>query len=207
MGEPEPWVWAELKSLLPKTKGGVAIDVGAHEGEWSGTLSGWFTQVWAFEAQMDLAVQLAGAMPNNVHVVPLPLADRNRVREFTRYVNSAHLSAIFDNGGIDTGEAIGKVSLVCGTLDMFGWFGVELIKVDVEGSEVDVLKGAKHTIAMEWPLLVIEVHTVANGEALQEMLTSWDYKVHKVCHPHHVPTSEWAGAHYWLIGVPWKEGL
>lgn len=202
MQGPEPWVWAELRSLLPKTKGGVAVDIGAHEGEWTYTLSHWFTQVWSFEAQMELAVQLAGAVPSNVNVVPLALANRPELRQFTRYANSAHLSALFDNGGIDTGEPVGKVSLVCGMLDMFNLVDVELIKIDVEGAEVDVLQGAKQIITLERPLLVIEVHTADNGTLLQEVLSSWQYGIRKACYPLYKPGSERAGRHYWLIGVP-----
>ena len=60
-------------------------------------------------------------------------------------------------------------------LDDFGITGVDFIKIDVEGHEVEVLKGAAQTIEQSRPVVLTEV----KGEHL-ETVSAWfrarDYK-------------------------------
>jgi FkbM family methyltransferase len=68
-------------------------------------------------------------------------------------------------GGVDLGQ--GSLSLSAGrpdkmdvpvkTLDEFGFDDVSFIKIDVEGHELDVLKGAAETIARCRPNLIVEI--------------------------------------------------
>lgn len=60
---------------------------------------------------------------------------------------------------------------------------VDLIKIDVEGFEYNVLKGAEQTILKHRPLLFVELsHTLlkrqgTSASALVELLEKWDYAV------------------------------
>lgn len=198
----EPWMWAELEMLLPSHAEDVAVDIGAHEGEWAVPLSQHYSRVWCFEAQARLAERFARIAPKNVEVVSQALSGKSEVRQFACYSDSAHFSGKFLERGIGTGRTDNRVSLSCMALDSWELENVGLVKVDVEGMEVDVLQGAAQTITMERPLLVIEVHTADNGVVLRELLRTWQYGVRVVRHPTYEPGSENAERHYWLIGVP-----
>lgn len=52
---------------------------------------------------------------------------------------------------------------------------IDLIKIDVEGHEVEVLKGALNTIKKHIPIIVIETFT--NKNAVDSILTSLGYKL------------------------------
>lgn len=52
----------------------------------------------------------------------------------------------------------------------------DLIKIDVEGSELDVLAGARRTLAKRGPGLLVEVHAVDLEEACMAMLVEIGYR-------------------------------
>ena len=54
-------------------------------------------------------------------------------------------------------EAARCVEVEITTLDSFGFQDVKFIKIDVEGHELDVLKGATKTIASSMPVMLIEI--------------------------------------------------
>jgi FkbM family methyltransferase len=77
---------------------------------------------------------------------------------------NAHVSAT-------DSSAEGTISVRCTTLDDFvaSRSGPALIKIDVEGAESEVLKGAPHTFEAMRPLLICEVHDAEN----EEFICSW----------------------------------
>jgi FkbM family methyltransferase len=54
---------------------------------------------------------------------------------------------------------------------------VALIKIDVEGAELDVLRGARSVIATHRPLLCIEVHTPRHLVTVLRMLAPFGYRI------------------------------
>jgi FkbM family methyltransferase len=50
-----------------------------------------------------------------------------------------------------------------------------VIKIDVEGSEADVLAGAVRTITRAQPTLFIELHSGASGRSCRASLEAWGY--------------------------------
>ena len=74
------------------------------------------------------------------------------------------------------GEII-EVTTVC--LDDFvtaGGPAPQIIKVDVEGSESEVLMGAANTLREHHPVLILEVHTGDQFAAVTQILENADYK-------------------------------
>ncbi len=123
-----------------------AIDIGAHVGLWSRWLVDFFEKVDAFE-------------PIKEHA---ELFERNVVGNRWRLHNVALGSEARSVGmklySGDTGR-----SHVCGTgqtqmvrLDAFGFEDVDLIKIDVEGYELQVLRGAERTLLECKPIIIIE---------------------------------------------------
>ena len=51
----------------------------------------------------------------------------------------------------------------------------DLIKIDVEGTELSVLEGFERTLREARPSLVIEIHDIANGSAVRAFLQEYDY--------------------------------
>ena len=53
---------------------------------------------------------------------------------------------------------------------------IDAIKVDVEGAEIEVLKGAKESLARYKPILLIEVHGEKQWKLLKETLQNYTIK-------------------------------
>ena len=50
------------------------------------------------------------------------------------------------------------------------------LKIDVEGMEIDVLRGAERTIDMYRPLLYVENDRPTKSQSLLELLFGWEYR-------------------------------
>ena len=64
------------------------------------------------------------------------------------------------------------------TLDSYNFDNVDIIKIDVEGYEIPVLKGAKHTIMTNSPMIQMEGNKSGqrygiHKKQILELLTSW----------------------------------
>lgn len=134
----------------------VACDIGANKGSYLYWMSRWAGRVVAFEPQPGLATYLSDACRalrmNNVTVERSGVSDVSGTRDlYVPSENSPEASLIQHQGA----RAI-PVSVV--TLD--DYFGPEervaLLKIDVEGGELDVLKGAERILRQHRPVLLME---------------------------------------------------
>lgn len=155
-------------------KGVVAIDgganIGVHTIEWAKHMYGWGT-VHAFEAQEKIYYALAGnvainnclnasahyaALGSKSGEIKIPVPNYLVPASFGSLELKQNKSNEFIGQNIDySDEAMQNVALK--TIDSFNWPRVDLIKIDVEGMEVDVLLGAEHTIQRAKPILMIEI--------------------------------------------------
>jgi FkbM family methyltransferase len=80
-------------------------------------------------------------------------------------------------GGMSMGTAsvLGTIDVPVRTLDSFGFTNVGLMKIDVEGYEEEVLRGAVETIARCKPILYIEDDRVSKSTSLHAYLTELGY--------------------------------
>lgn len=157
-----------------------AIDVGAHIGLWSMHLLDQFKAVEAFEpleAHWTLLAEnvrhskrcrmyraALGAKRGEVEIVSDPIntgnshavgsdADSLEAVAFQER-ERLRIDKDTDNDNPDTAVKIHTVPLR--TLDSYKFDDVDFIKIDVEGLEHDVLKGARRTIAKCKPMIVVE---------------------------------------------------
>ena len=136
--------------------GSAVIDVGAHVGTLTlemARLAGPEGRVYAFEPVRKLFRELHHNMALNEasNVVPL----RYALGKGPPRVVEMEAVDLARESGANIGRGGDPVELR--SLDSFGFRGVSLIKIDVEGFELFVLDGAEETIRRERPVLVVEI--------------------------------------------------
>ena len=164
----QPEVWDSLNGALPE--GGVLLDVGAHIGYFSlkgAAKTGPKGRVVAFEPNPETLVQLrsnieASEVSGIVTVSPIACSDREG--ELTLWAsrdgNTGASSLSKDNAAaFDTKPEPYKVRArpIDDVVRELGLTRVDAIKVDVEGAEVMVLRGAIQTLKRFHPRVVAEV--------------------------------------------------
>ena len=154
-GEPE---LAMLNSLVGK--GGFAVDIGANEGVYAYALSELGASVHAFEANPEFADFAARMLGSRARVHQVALSNEPGRASF--YVPLAedgselHLAGNLKNSHSQF-EKQNVIDVEVRTLNSFDLKGVQFIKVDVEGSELEVLEGARETIRRDHPALLLEL--------------------------------------------------
>lgn len=138
---------------------GCFVDVGANIGLMSIFTAIKFpnSKVVAFEAHPHtlkiLEENIRLNEVKNIQIQPLALS------------NTSGLVTIFDNWNVNRGGASIKLNkgesnshqVNCNLLDSFTSIAPSMIKIDVEGAELEVLLGAKNTIETYRPTLIIEI--------------------------------------------------
>jgi FkbM family methyltransferase len=139
--------------------GGNSIDVGAHHGSILHALvkispTG---SHWAFEPIPHLARQLAKKFPN-VTVSQLALSDYTGRTEFHFLPGSPAHSSLLARAGVETGQVVRQLSVDVRRLDdcIPEKTPIAFIKVDVEGTEDQVLRGAARLLQQHKPVVVFE---------------------------------------------------
>jgi len=154
-GEPELNV---LTKLVPR--GGTAVDIGANQGIYAFALADIADRVVAFEPNPDYAFfarwmlrgraevhELAISDTSSRGTLHVPLSDQGMVLHLAGSLKRTH--SRFRNSKAYDVE-------VC-KLDDFGLMNVRFVKADVEGSEREVLDGARATLARDRPIILLEL--------------------------------------------------
>ncbi len=159
--------------------GDVALDIGANLGAHTLALAqivGPGGAVFAFEPQRVLFQILCGNVAlneiPNVHALPVALgraAGRAKVPALDYRVAG-------NFGGVSLAGADGEDVPVL-PLDQLEVTRVKLIKIDVEGMELDVLAGAKATLARCHPILYVENDRAEKAEPLVALLQENGYRM------------------------------
>ena len=146
--------------------GFTVFDIGAHAGFFTllaSRLAGPNGRVFAFEPRPDNVerlrrnVEANGA--RNVHVVPAAVSDRSGAAAFIMHASTLE-------GRLAAADEMSAASVRTEAIDALvrdGMAPPDLMKVDVEGAEGAVIRGAARTIDAERPLMLIEVHSVEAG--------------------------------------------
>lgn len=171
---------------------GLVLDIGAHIGyhslvfarHWPGC------RVAAFEPNAANAARIAEHLAANpgeaarIEVFPVALADREGALPFAandRVDDETSSGGYLTDGyrPLPTAEyeraAYAARVVPVRTLDKLaaerGWDAIALLKIDVEGAEHLVLRGARHVLAEQRPAVLIEVHgVVCMLHVLEELL-------------------------------------
>lgn len=162
--EPELWL---VPQLVDRT--GSAVDIGANEGYWSLQLARYAKHVHAFEPNPICLAQLQRVLPEDVTLHAVALSDSSGTKKLRFDPDNTGIGTIetrnplTDNKGIKQIETK-DVTTTC--LDDFALNDVALIKVDVEGHEEAVLRGAAATLERNRPTVICEIEERHNEGGL-----------------------------------------
>ena len=179
-GEFEIWDWFHLSRLIRPNS--IVCDVGANFGFYAVMIGQQLAppgRVLAFEPSAETLSRLRTNIRLNdlesmVTAVPLALSDHEGTG-FLANATPEHLGIAKDNSGSKAlashGEkiSVGTLDRVCSEQKIER---LDLIKIDVEGHEMSVLRGASETIKHFKPVLMLECNDVAltnSGTSAQEM--------------------------------------
>jgi len=154
-----------LRAIL--APGGTAVDVGANQGFFAYAFSQIADRVEAFEPNPDCAAFARRMLGRRARVHAVALSNRAGRQEFVVPVSDEgrvlHLGgALAADSGAD-GRTM-RFEVDVRTLDSYRFSDVRVIKVDVEGSEMDVLEGARSAILRDRPALIVELLTGAHRD-------------------------------------------
>jgi FkbM family methyltransferase len=173
---PEPWLSIAIKKLMTSMKGKF-VDVGVNVGQ---TL----LKVKSIDPDMDYV----GFEPNptclfylnelckqnalkNVVIVPCGLGNRTFIADLTLYTDQADSSATIIAGFRNTPGRTIKVPIIdAASASQIFSETIGMIKIDVEGAELDVLQGLKDVISKQRPFIICEilpVYDASNTDRLQ----------------------------------------
>ncbi len=169
---------ASLEPCLRELLGsGVFVDVGAHVGRWTVRLSGQANKVIAIEANpetcrvLEQNIELNGL--TNVQVVEMVAWDSYesfRLSDPTGRIRGASTRVSPSKSGEVRGFPLDDILAAADEVD--------LIKLDVEGADLHVLRGLAGTLQRLSPVLFVEDHSIYGlyrQEELFQLLTELGY--------------------------------
>jgi FkbM family methyltransferase len=149
-----------LPYLCDRSK--VSIDVGASIGSYTVHLLGHSRKCYAFEPRPEAAAYLAHrltARPDpRLHLETVALSDRAGNAQLRVVAAAAGRSSIERANRVEQLGAVEVLTVPTRRLDDYGAIEpVGCIKIDVEGHEDAVLRGARRVLARDHPSLIIEI--------------------------------------------------
>ncbi len=163
--------------------GHIVIEAGANIGAHTvhlAQLAGESGQVWAFEPQRLVFQLLAGNIAlnslTNVHCLPNCLGDTDGQ---TLNVPVLDVNVVNNWGGLElgswkTGEPVQVI-----TVDSLDLPGCDFFKIDVEGMELQVLRGAQKTISKYHPIIYTEIDRIEKNDELFRYLRFLGYRLYR----------------------------
>ena len=191
-GTIEPY-FQEIVNVLV-SRNDVILDIGANIGTHSVILSrkSKLGKVYAFEPQsLTFSILQNNILYNSLtNVIPLHYAITTLDNQAVSMDNFSFVGKRVNNGALRLSpfknkQIIGEVSL-SRTIDSFNFKQVNFIKMDIQGSEIMALAGAKRTIKKSRPTMFIEIeqiHLEALGYTtiqLIEKIRSFQYVIYRI---------------------------
>ncbi len=173
----------EMFDLVIGKKGEVAVDAGACIGFYSLQFAKRFLRVWGFEPHPSNFALFQRNIRKNmmVNVIAEQVALSNRDGLAELHVKD-HYKASSSLIPRHLGQNLDKtIPVNTRSLDSYRLRNVDLLKIDVEGFEIPVLKGASETIETYHPCLAVEVHASPTGNpctcACCELIEDYGYQI------------------------------
>lgn len=141
--------WGKLVAAMQEVRSfRTAVDAGAHCGTWSMHMVNRFSRLVAFEPVLEhreCLLKNVNGSAGNVTLIACALGEKE---------GSIRMDVPPGSSGGTHVAGDGDIPLA--TLDSFKLTEVDFLKVDVEGFEYPLIKGAEQTIRRDRPVIVIE---------------------------------------------------
>ena len=160
------------------------IDVGCHKGEILDMMLKYAPEGkhYAFEPIPYLFAALEKKYKNKSLIFPYALADRNGDSIFQLVKNAPAYSGIkkrrYDIADIEIEEIQVKLKTLDETVPLNE--KIDFIKIDVEGGEFDVMKGAKNVLKKHKPLILFECGLGASDYYGTNILDFYNFITHEI---------------------------
>ncbi|MBL8054621.1 MAG: FkbM family methyltransferase [Nitrospira sp.] len=161
-----------LPALSDRAK--TSIDIGAAAGVFSASLLPMSRDCVAFEPRPAQAADMRAMFESvgaSVRVESVALSDQTGTMPLRILVEDQGRSTIEADNYLEDedGSAREEIQVPVCRLDDYGFDGVGFIKIDVEGHELSVLKGARATIVREQPTLLVEIENRHKPNAVADV--------------------------------------
>ncbi len=151
----EPGQLREALRLAALAPDGVCFDIGAHSGLYTLLLSRASRRIYAFEPlPRNLAYLVKTLAVNgirNAHVIPWAVGGASRLDGFQEGGHSSE-------GRLDAAGALPVFTVTCDEFAARYQAVPDLLKIDVEGAELEVLKGAIGILRARKPAILLSTH-------------------------------------------------
>jgi FkbM family methyltransferase len=174
---------AEIKELCRYIKPGVAMDIGANIGIYTISMAkemGAKGEIWSFEPLPPNVKQVEDNLLlnnlNNARIYPIALGNENgtialKLSDDDMFASTVEVFSYESGKTLDV--AIKKLDTVWQEKNKPA---VSVIKIDVEGAEMDVLAGAVEVLKANKPVLLLEAATSDHFNQLSQWLSPFGYK-------------------------------
>lgn len=170
-----PYEQSVLEYILKDAQmgGGIVLDIGANIGNHSVYLAAHNIKVLSFEPNPKLCQIIKENIKINhfedkIELFECGISDTNHKANLSKEnpINYGNMSLIKNNQG----------EIECKSIDGFNFEEkISLIKIDVEGMELSVLKGAKQTLIKNKPTLYLEANQPMELYHIKQFLEKLDY--------------------------------
>ncbi len=157
------------------------LDIGANIGNHSLFFSNFFNQVISFEPNNSTfkVLEINGALASNIHAINVGLGSKSAILD--AFVNPLNIGGAAIS---DSSEANIEFKII--TLDTYlkenPTSSISFIKIDVEGHELETLKGASQTLQKYYPILALELHAKKERSQSDSILSFLQEKGYKYVH-------------------------
>lgn len=198
----EPWMTEMLSKLLPDLQDEAFVDIGANLGQTLLKLKSVSSRIdyYGFEPNPACCYYLEQLIAVNHFdkTVVFPVAIAEEIGVASLYIHhstdtagsSASLLKDFKNEEVSFQKMIPVFNLTFFRDRYFGDKQVGILKIDVEGAELETLKGSQQTIVRDQPIIICEllppINEVVRSETLerkrqiQQLLEGVGYRMWKV---------------------------
>ncbi|MBV9827752.1 MAG: FkbM family methyltransferase [Alphaproteobacteria bacterium] len=178
----EPWVAQIIRNILKN--GSTFLDIGANVGVHTmvaSELVGTTGRVYAVDASIENCRVIQSSARRyerkNIVIVPLALSDAVRLENIS--IDSTGSNKVVRRDKDPALEDYNFETILCGTLDgsLPPFERLDLIKVDVEGREGSVLRGARRSLSIFNPPIIAEYHPAAPETYFVDDLVAQGYEI------------------------------
>lgn len=172
-----------LEKFMCPSNNGCFVDVGANVGYWTMFVARKGFDVHAFEPSPRpyRILKHRTKRYSKVKSYPIALGEKTglaNMKLMKSFSKNSVMGVISDNPPGEEGDIICEIQVPIRTLDSYEIDDVAVIKIDTEGYEIPILKGAEKTILRCKPRLIIEVHYPPfkeESKRIIKILERWGY--------------------------------